>query len=703
MSEPPSPLVPAPKPGATLTPVPAEAAPSPAPATLPAKTGVRGVVREIATLGVSTVRLTRGLVPLLGVITDEQDSSREDLEQAIDALFVALYRHPLLRHTGRLTQALRRRKLIPDEQSTEDLIRFVVEQAVARSPMPVPEALVNEFWNFFNELFEAPELKGLGEMTLDMVRLVVRSYEPLLLEIINLLKAGRRFNQWQLNELLKRAAQVRTDAGIVRRQIRALRYIKPFFAADPKDFRAQARIIASMVNEFGPFFVKMAQVAAANADFLPEEIARELAVFHEDVAPMTAEEVRAAFMECYGKPPEKFYLGFEADKPLKSGSIGSVYLAKKPFYENNREVLRPVIVKVGRHNIDREFEIGKLVLGLAIMSTQYWAPHSRLAPFLRAMQEQVDEFVAGFVEELDFEAEAANHSRFYQRSLRSSLFRVPELYGASRRILEMEFLGDAVSLNKALTRLPRRDRRAFQRKVVEQLSATVLYHAFAYREIHGDLHPGNLMIDGDGRLNLIDWGNVVDLNGKWRPVWDYLAGAILADTDLLADALIRISTQPDENRARRDEIRQLLDDTLRKKDVPALTRRSFVRELRRGGMEGLHRRGQTVLQLMANTQQAGLVLKRDYLHLSRSLMALAGSYGSLYEGDSKAMLFGDLAKMMARLPLTLGRDYLGHELQLLQERFGRRRERKVPAVPVPMMKPLPHRSGPPPGVLPAGT
>ena len=175
---------------------------------------------------------------------------------------------------------------------------------------------------------------------------------------------------------------------------------------------------------------------------------------------------------------------------------------------------------------------------------------------------------------------------------------------------------------------------------------------------------------------------------------------ILADTDLLTDALIRISTHPDENAGRREEIRQMLEDTLRKKDVLPLTRRSFIREVRRGGMAGLHRRGQTVLQLMANTQQAGLVLQRDYLHLSRSLMALAGSYGSLYEGDSRAMLFGDLAKMMARLPLTLGRDYFAHEFRNLQDRFARR-ERPAAAVPVPMMKPLPQRSGPPPGVLPA--
>ena len=663
---------------------PAAPAGSSAPAGAEPPPKPRGLVRELGALGVSTVRVSQGFVPLLKLLASDEDIDRERLGQAIDRAFGGLYQHPVLRSTERITALLRKRRLIPDEQSTEDLIRFVVEQVVARSPVPVPEALVNEFWQFFNELFSAPELKGLGELGLDMVRLVLRSYEPLLVEVINLLKAGKRFNQWQLGELLKRAAQIRQDAAIVRRQIRAIRYIKPFFQADPKDFRAQARIVAAMVNEFGPFFVKLAQVAAANADFLPEEIARELAVFHEDVAPMNPDEVNAAFIECFGKLPDKLYMGFEADKPLKSGSIGSVYLAKKPFLEDGREVLRPIIVKVGRHNIDREFAIGKLVIGLAIMSSHYWAPHSKLTPFLRALHEQVDEFVAGFVEELDFEAEARNHVRFYQRSLRGRLWRVPELYGSSRRILEMEYLGDAESLPRALARMPRRERRRFQLKLAEQLLYTVLYHAFAYREMHGDLHPGNLMVDRDGRLNLIDWGNVIDLNGKWGPVWDYLAGAILADTALLTDALIRISTQPEADAARRDEIRAALDETLRKKGVTPLSRTGFVAELRRGGLAGLHARGQTVLHLMSNTQQVGLVLKRDYLHLSRALFALAGSIGTLYEGDSSRRLAVDLAIVALRLPATFSREMFMRELTAVRGRLARRlAPPAVRAVPVP--------------------
>ncbi len=652
-------------------------------AELPEKS--RGLIRELGALGLSTVRVSRGFVPLLKLLGSDEDIDRRQLGEAIDRAFGGLYQHPVLRSTERITQLLRKRRLIPDEQSTEDLIRFVVEQVVARSPVPVPEALVNEFWQFFNELFSAPELKGLGELGLDMVRLVIRSYEPLLVEVVNLLKVGKRFNQWQLSELLKRAAQIKHDAAIVRRQIRAIRYIKPFFQADPKDFRAQAKIVAAMVNEFGPFFIKLAQVAAANADFLPDEIARELAVFHEDVTPMNADEVNAAFIECFGKLPDKLYMGFEADKPLKSGSIGSVYLAKKPFLEGGKEVLRPIIIKVGRHNIDREFSIGKLVIGLAIMSSQYWAPHSKLTPFLRALHEQVDEFVAGFVEELDFEAEARNHVRFYQRSLKGRLWRVPELYGSSRRILEMEYLGDAQSLPRALARMPKRERRRFQLKLAEQLLYTVIYHAFAFREMHGDLHPGNIMVARDGRLNLIDWGNVIDLNGKWGPVWDYLAGAILADTELLTDALIRISTQPEVDAARREEIRTALDETLRKKGVSRLTRSSFIAEVRRSGLAGLHARGQTVLHLMSNTQQVGLVLKRDYLHLSRALFALAGSIGSLYEGEPGRRLAIDLAIVALRLPATFTREMFVRELNTVRGRLARRLAPPAPpAVPVPV-------------------
>ncbi len=642
------------------------------------------VLRELAGLTSQTLAISRGVVPLAQLVAHDRDIAREELASAIDALFQPLYQHPITHTVERLTQYLRERKLIPNEQSTENLIRFVVDQLVQRSPVEVPEMLLKEFWAFFDELFSSPDVKGLGEMSLDMVRLVLRTYEPLLVEVVNLLKSGKRFNQWQLQELARRAGTVRSDIRIIRRQIKALRYIRPFFQADPKDLRGQAQIVAKMVREFGPFFIKMAQVAAANADFLPKEIAKELAVFQEDVPPMSAEEVNAAFLETYGKPPHELFMGFDPDRPVKSGSIGSIYIAKKPFNINGEELLRPVVLKVGRHNLDREFVIGKLVINLAIMSSQYWAPHSKLAPFLEALQDQLDEFIAGFQRELDFEQEARIQQLFYERSRDSTLWSVPVLFRSSRRILEMEYLSDAVSLTQALRRMPLYKRRRFQRKLAGRFLYTVLYHLLFYRECHGDLHPGNIMVGPKGELHLVDWGNAVSMEGKWKAVWDYLIGAVLADRELLTEALINVSTDPEANRLRWTEIRDALGETLDKRSIAPLTSRNVLSILTREGLEGLHRRGQTVMHLSANSQQLGITVKSEYIHLSRSLFAAAGSFASLYENESKLLLLRDLVMSLARFPLMLTQDKVNARIRNLREQVTD----KLP-LPTPTRRALP--------------
>jgi serine/threonine protein kinase len=260
----------------------------------------------------------------------------------------------------------------------------------------------------------------------------------------------------------------------------------------------------------------------------------------------------------------------------------------------------------------------------------------------------------------------------------------------------MEYLSDARSLVQAVRALPPRARRRFQRQVGERLLYTVLHHIFVYGEIHGDLHPGNIMIASDGALYLIDWGNTVPLDGKWPVVWRYLTGAVLADPDLLTQALIDISTQPEANGRRRKEIRAALTETLARKQVTPLTRRNFVGQLRRGGVAGLHRRGQAVLQLMSNTQTTGIVLKREYLHLSRALMAAVGSFSSLYEDSPKRLILRDIAEGVMRLPMRYTRERVHAEV-VSWRRFAARvlplpasvRKRWLPAAPAVVSLPVP--------------
>ncbi len=610
------------------------------------------LLKETGAFTYHSFNVTRAFLPLTRLLASDEDISTDELSDILDKIFQTLYRHPVTRHGKSVTKFLRDKCVIPNENTTEKLIRYVVEQVILRSPVQVPEVIVNEFWTFFDELFSEPELKGLVELNLDIFRIILRCYEPLIVEIINILKETKRLNQSILKDLVKRVRIIRSDLVIIRRQIRALRYIKPFFQTDPKDFKTQARIVADMVSEFGPFFIKLAQVAAANADFLPEEIAKELLVFQEDVPPMSPAEVFAAFEECFGKKPHECYFDFDVNAPLKSGSIGSVYRAKKPVIKNGREVLVPVIIKIGRHGLDREFLMGKTVLGVAIISSHYWAPHSKLAPFLEAMQQQADEFVKGFQRELNFKQEAENQKRFAERSRKSHLWSVPDVHVATERIIEMEDIENASNISQAINRVPERARARTARQMASRFLYTILTHILVHQEFHGDLHPGNVLIRPDGEMFFIDWGNCVDLKGKWKPLWDYLFGALSADVELLATALINISSDPEHNRKREAEIRQTLAQTLEKKNIAPLTR-NFLIQLRFEGMDGLHRRLQVVLHLMSNTQHLGLVVQSEYLHLCRSIAAIVGTYAQLYKGMPRFQMPVDFIMTLTQFPAAL--------------------------------------------------
>ena len=465
--------------------------------------------------------------PLANLVNRHAEVTEAELHDALDTLFLALRRHPVNEQLRELTRRLRDDNILPNEESTENLLRFLIDQVTARSVIPIPDQVTEEFWKFFNDLMAEPELQGLGEVSLDVARIVVSAYEPLLVDVINQLKTMRRSNNRPMRHLFNQTGVLRSDLDLFRRQVGALAYIREFFDTDPEDFQAQANVVAQMVREFGPFFIKMAQVAASSSDFLPEEIARALEVFQEDVEPMAPWEVEQAFMESFGEPPGKRYYDFDSSKPLKSGSIASVYVAQKPVVNRRgRQELHTVVVKVGRHNLEREFMIGKTVIKLAILSSQYWAPHSKLSPFLSSWLDQVDIFVEGFRAELDFEAEARVQSRFRERAGYTGGWHVPAVYATTRRVIEMEYIDSGRSLGTAFRGLGRRKDVRRRRQVGRSFLHTVMSHMFVYREFHGDLHPGNLLVDEQQRLYFIDWGNSVDISSIWRPALAYLLSLI---------------------------------------------------------------------------------------------------------------------------------------------------------------------------------
>jgi len=626
------------------------------------------LVRSTGDFTVGMANIYRSLLPLIKLINRKADISEKELGRELDKIFLALQEHPVTSHLQDLTSRLRSDNILPNEASTENLLKFVVDQVSARSVVAIPAEITDEFWKFFNELMADPELKGLGEISLDVLRIFINAYEPLLVQIINQLKGLRQANDGRIRDILQNTQVVRQDLEIFRRQIGALRYIREFFATDPEDFKEQAEVVAQMVREFGPFFIKMAQVAAASSDFLPEEMTEALAVFHEDVAPMSAAEVEQAFLECYGELPSQRYYGFDASKPLKSGSIASVYLAQKPLVDKKgRQVLTPVVVKVGRHNLEREFLIGKTVIKLAILSSQYWAPHSKLTPFFSSWLGQVDVFVDGFRKELDFEAEGANQARFAERARLTRGWHVPMVYHSTRRIIEMEFVDSAASLNSAFSPPHGRNASRSRRKVGRAFLHTMISHFFIYREFHGDLHPGNVLVTEQDRLYFIDWGNTVDINAIWKPALNYLQSVLTGDAQAITDAMIALGSDSENMSTCRNELVKLVEQSLADANIKPLGY-DFLLTLYREGQDGLAQRLELAIKLATAISRQGIVIRAEYMHLTRSLTAMIGSYLGIYRGLPRNVLVRDITQVLVQFPALEGmRQLSGYQKKILRK------------------------------------
>jgi hypothetical protein len=61
---------------------------------------------------------------------------------------------------------------------------------------------------------------------------------------------------------------------------------------------------------------------------------------------------------------------------------------------------------------------------------------------------------------------------------------------------------------------------------------------------------------------------------------------------------------------------------------------------------------------MSNTQQLGLVVRSEYLHLSRSLIAMTATLGGLYNGVPRYRATADIVLTINTFPAQLLQDFL---------------------------------------------
>jgi ubiquinone biosynthesis protein len=348
------------------------------------------------------------------------------------------------------------------------------------------------------------------------------------------------------------------------------------------------------LEALGPIFVKFGQVLSTRRDLLPQDIADELAKLQDQVPPFPSEQALAELERVYGKPVGEVFKSFERE-PVASASVAQVHFATLP---DGREVavkiLRPGIARVINHDI-------ALLDAFAGLLESLWADGKRLKP-----REVVAEFAKHLHDELDLMREAANCSQLRRNFADSALLAVPEVHWdwCTPSVMVMpRMYGTPISQIDRL-RTEGVDLKRLSRAGVEIFFTQVFRDGF----FHADMHPGNILVEPNGRYIALDFGIMGTLNDVDK---NYLAINFLAffrrDYHRVAEAHIESGWAPKETRA--DELEAA---------VRAVCEPIFDRPLKEISF------GKVLLRLFQTSRRFNVEIQPQLVMLQKTLLNIEG-------------------------------------------------------------------------------
>jgi len=306
------------------------------------------------------------------------------------------------------------------------------------------------------------------------------------------------------------------------------------------DPTALAQRISAAMQELGPTFVKLGQMLSTRPDLVPPEFAQEFRKLQDQVEPFDAETAMAIIEEALGRSLSEVFERIE-EEPFAAGSLAQVHIARLKGGEK-------VVVKVKRPDADAKLrEDTDLMRDVAILLERHVPESKVLRP-----QMLVDEFERTVRGELDFVNEASNTARFHEQFEEMKKVHAPRVYWqyTTNRVLVTEWItGENISNFERLERLG-----IDLRELSKTLLESFLHQFFETGFFHADPHPGNILVNEEGRIGLVDFGMVGHVDDALRSQLTLTVVAVSRkDVDTILDVyadlgVIQTGTDRDELR-----------------------------------------------------------------------------------------------------------------------------------------------------------
>ncbi|MCP4501303.1 MAG: AarF/ABC1/UbiB kinase family protein [Deltaproteobacteria bacterium] len=281
-----------------------------------------------------------------------------------------------------------------------------------------------------------------------------------------------------------------------------------------------ATTIASTMGELKGAAMKIGQMLSADPDLLPSEMTDALSVLQKDAPPMSFQMVTKVVEESLGGPLSSFFAEF-TDEPIGAASIGQVH--KAITHEG-----QVVAVKVQYPGISDTIESDMKNFGSLLNMARVKLTKEQTEGYLEEITEVLKR-------ESDYLNEADNLERFQIVLKDVEGVRVPTpVYELTRKdVLTMEFV-EGERLTDWLGKAEKEERNLQGERVVHAYIHMMHLHG----ALHADPHPGNFLVDQDGKVVFLDLGCVRDydlafaedlaklLVSHWRGDLDLMMGLL---------------------------------------------------------------------------------------------------------------------------------------------------------------------------------
>ncbi len=284
--------------------------------------------------------------------------------------------------------------------------------------------------------------------------------------------------------------------------------------------RSNARRVEATILALQGLFIKVGQLLSIMANFLPDEFRAELEGLQDQVPPRPFEEIAVRIEKELGQVDELY--GEFNRVPIASASLGQVYEAR--LKDGTR-----VAVKVQHRDIDTIVRLDLKTIRRILAIVQWFVPLQGLDAYYHQIKELLRQ-------ELDFALEADQVERIAHNFKDSTevLFPVPIRNLSTSRVLTSTFVeGKKISDTAGL------DAMGIDRKhIADLLVRTYCQMIFVDGVYHADPHPGNVLVNKQGQIILLDFGAVAQLSPQMRDgIPEFLEGVLRRDTERLIKAL----------------------------------------------------------------------------------------------------------------------------------------------------------------------